>query len=360
MAGSTIGETFRVHTFGVSHTSDGVGAIIDGCPAGIPLSEEDIQPDLDRRRPGQSRLTTQRKESDEVTIQSGIFEGYTTGDPISLFIPNTDAKPGAYEPFKDLYRPSHADFTYDAKYGRRDYHGGARASARTTAAVTAAGAVAKLVVPGVSFTAYVESIYDIEAQIPEIVTREMVEANDVRCPDPEAAERMAQLITRLKKAGNSAGGIIEMRISGLPVGLGEPVFDKFYADMAKAIKSIPAVKAVEFGLGFAATRLLGSEHNDPFYMEGERVRTRTNNSGGTQGGITNGEDVILRAALKPTATIVHEQETVTTEGEATTVSGTGRHDVCVLPRAVPIFEAMAAIVVADHFLRNKTVRARSV
>jgi chorismate synthase len=188
----------------------------------------------------------------------------------------------------------------------------------------------------------------------------MVEANDVRCPDPEAAERMAQLITRLKKAGNSAGGIIEMRISGLPVGLGEPVFDKFDADMAKAIKSIPAVKAVEFGLGFAATRLLGSEHNDPFYMEGERVRTRTNNSGGTQGGITNGEDVILRAALKPTATIVHEQETVTTEGEATTVSGTGRHDVCVLPRAVPIFEAMAAIVVADHFLRNKTVRARSV
>ncbi len=356
MAGSSIGEVFRVQTYGVSHTSDGVGAIIDGCPAGLELSEADIQPDLDRRRPGQSRLTTQRNESDTVTIQSGVFEGRTTGDPISLFIPNTDAKPGAYEPFKDLYRPSHADYTYEAKYGIRDFHGGARASARTTAAATAAGAVAKLVVPDISFTAYVKSIFDIEADIPETVTREMVEANDVRCPDGEAASRMSDLIMRLRREGNSAGGIIEMCISGLPVGLGEPVFDKFDADLAKAIKSIPAVKAVEFGLGFAATRLLGSEHNDSFYMEGNRVRTRTNNSSGTQGGITNGEDIVLRAAIKPTATIVHEQETVTRTGETTTVSGTGRHDVCVLPRAVPIFEAMAAIVTADHFLRNRASR----
>ena len=356
MAGSSIGEIFRVQTYGVSHTSAGVGAIIDGCPAGISLSESDIQPDLDRRRPGQSRLTTQRNESDTVTIQSGVFEGRTTGDPVSLFIPNTDAKPGAYEPFKELYRPSHADYTYEAKYGIRDYHGGARASARTTAAVTAAGALARLVVPNVTFTAYVKSIFNIEADIHETVTREMVEANDVRCPDQEAAARMADLITSLRRKGDSAGGVIEMCISGLPVGLGEPVFDKFDADLAKAIKSIPAVKAVEFGLGFAATRLLGSEHNDPFYMESGRVRTRTNNSSGTQGGITNGEDVILRAAIKPTATIVHEQETVTRTGEATTVSGTGRHDVCVLPRAVPIFEAMAAIVTADHFLRDRSSR----
>jgi chorismate synthase len=322
----------------------------------MQLSEEVIQPDLDRRRPGQSRLTTQRKESDEVTIQSGVFEGFTTGDPISLFIPNEDAKPGAYDKFKDLYRPSHADLTYETKYGIRDHRGGGRASARTTAAVTAAGAVAKQVVPGVSFTAYVSSIYDIDATIPDKVTSEMVEANEVRCPDPEAAARMAALILRLKKAGDSAGGIIEMRIEGLPGGLGEPVFDKFDADLAKAIKSIPAVKAVEFGLGFAATRLLGSEHNDQFYMDGNRVRTKTNNSGGTLGGITNGEDVILRAAIKPTATIIHEQETVTTSGEATKVSGTGRHDVCVLPRAVPIFEAMAAIVTADHFLRHRASR----
>lgn len=358
MAGSTIGDVFRVHTFGESHTSNGVGAIVDGCPAGIQLSEVDIQPDLDRRRPGQNSLTTQRKESDTVTIQSGVFRGETTGAPISLFIPNNDAKPGAYDKFEDKYRPSHADFTYAEKYGVRDHHGGARASARATAAETAAGAIAKLVVPEVSFVAYVKSIYDIDAEIPDHVTQEMVEANDVRCPDPIAAHKMVELIRSIRKQGDSVGGIIEMVISGLPVGLGEPVFDKYDADLAKVIKGIPAVKAVEFGLGFAAVRLLGSQHNDPFYMNDGRVRTRTNNSGGTQGGITNGENVVLRAALKPTATIVYEQETVTTNGDPTTISGTGRHDVCVLPRAVPIFEARAAIITADHFLRNSSSRAR--
>lgn len=356
MAGSTIGELFRVTTFGESHTSAGVGAIVDGCPAGIVLSEEDIQPDLDRRRPGQSRLTTQRKESDEVVIQSGVFRGETTGAPISLFIPNTDAKPGAYDKFEETYRPSHADYTYEAKYGVRDHHGGARASARATAAETAAGAIAKLIVPQVSFTAYVKQIYDIVADIPDDVTHDLVESSEVRCPDPFATERMVALIDLIKRRRDSVGGIIEMRISNVPPGLGEPVFDKYDADLAKAIKGIPAVKAVEFGLGFAAVRLLGSQHNDPFYMEGDRVRTRTNNSGGVQGGITNGEDVVLRAAIKPTPTIAHEQETVTNTGESTTVSGTGRHDVCVLPRAVPIFEARAAIIIADHFLRNRSAR----
>ncbi len=286
-----------------------------------------------------------------------MFRGVTTGAPISLFIPSTDAKPGAYDKFEDCYRPSHADYTYEAKYGVRDHYGGARASARATAAETAAGAIAKLIVPEVSFMAYVKSIYDIEADIPDEVTSELIESNDVRCPDPEAASKMAELIVRLRKQGDSAGGVIEMRIRNLPAGLGEPVFDKFDADLAKAIKGIPAVKAIEFGLGFAAVKLLGSQHNDQFYMDGNIVRTRTNNSGGTQGGITNGEDVVLRAAIKPTATIAHEQETITNTGESTTISGTGRHDVCVLPRAVPIFEARAAIITADHYLRNRSARA---
>jgi chorismate synthase len=356
MAGSSIGEVFKVQTWGVSHTSDGVGAVIDGCPAGISLSVEDIQPDLDRRRPGQSHVTSQRRESDTVQIQSGVFEGTTTGDPVSLFIPNEDAKPGAYSHMQELYRPSHADYAYMAKYGIRDYRGGGRASARTTAAAVAAGAVAKRVVPNVSFTAYVSSIYDIDAEIPDIVTPEMVEANPVRCPDPDAAERMEALIMKLKRDGDSAGGIIEMRISGLPPGLGEPVFGKYSSDLAKAITSIPAVKGIEFGLGFAATRLLGSQHNDPYYMEGDRVRTRTNKSAGIQGGITIGEDVILRAPIKPTATIVREQETVTVDGDSVSFSGTGRHDACVLPRAVPIFEAMAAIITADHRLRHRSSR----
>lgn len=356
MAGSTIGEVFSVTTYGVSHTSQEVGAVVEGCPAGISLSEADIQPDLDRRRPGQNRLTTQRKETDTVIIRSGVYEGVTMGDPILLAIPNTDANPGAYDHLEDLFRPSHADYTYWAKYGRRDHNGGGRSSARVSAATTAAGGVAKLVVPGVSFVAYIKSVHEIEAEIPDIVTAEMVQANEVPCPDPSAASRMAEFILDLGRQRDSAGGVIEMRISGVEPGLGEPIYDKFEADLAKAVMGIPAVKGVEVGSGFGGTRMLGSQHNDPFYMDGDRIRTTTNNSGGIQGGITNGEDIILRAAVKPTATIPQEQQTVTRSGDATTFTAHGRHDPCVLLRATPIFEAVAAIITADHTLRNRTAR----
>jgi len=354
MAGSTIGEIFSVRTYGTSHTSDGVGAVIDGCPAGIELDQEAIQHDLNRRRPGQSKLTTQRKELDVVQIQSGVFEGVTMGDPINLFIPNMDARSGAYDHMKDLFRPGHADVTYDDKYGVRDHTGGARASARTTAAVVAAGAVAKLVVPDVRFTAYVKSVRDVEATIPDEVTQAMVESNIVRCPDLVAAAEMEDLINNVRKSGDSVGGIVELRISGQEPGLGEPVFDRFDADLARAMMAIPASKGVEFGLGFAAVSLFGSEHNDEIYMDGEQKRTRTNNAGGILGGITNGEDVVLRVAFKPTATISHLQTTITKSGETVEFSGTGRHDPCVLPRAVPIVEAMAAIVTADHTLRQRS------
>ena len=355
---SHFGELFRISTFGESH-GGGVGVIIDGCPPRLPLSEADIQTDLDRRRPGQSEIVTPRKEADRCRILSGVFRGETLGTPIAVLVPNEDARPEAYSEMETAFRPSHADYTYQAKYGVRNWQGGGRSSARETIGRVAAGAVAKRALatlhPGLEIVAYVRSIHTLEANVPDpgAVRFEQVEANIVRCPDPAMAEQMIMLIKRMRSDGDSVGGIIECIVRGVPPGLGEPVFDRLEADLAKAMLSLPATKGFEIGSGFASARLTGSEHNDPFEMREGRVRTTSNRSGGVQGGISNGEDVIFRVAFKPTATITRAQQTVTVSGENTELAARGRHDPCVLPRAVPMVEAMTALVLVDHALRQR-------
>jgi chorismate synthase len=353
--GSSFGTLFRISTWGESHGGS-VGVVIDGCPPGLPLSVEDIQCELDRRRPGQSDITTPRKEPDTVEILSGVNEGYTLGTPIAMNVRNKDARPSAYAEMKKAYRPSHADYTYDAKYGRRMAEGGGRSSARETIGRVAAGAIARKILKmaaGVEIVAYVESIEDIDMPADvESISREAVEATAVRCPDAATAGRMIERIKAVRSKGDSIGGVIGCLTTGLPAGLGEPVFDRLEADLAKAMLSIPATKGFEIGSGFGGTRMRGSQHNDLFENREGDIRTRTNRAGGVLGGISNGEDLYFRTAFKPTATILQEQETVTEDGEATTLMGKGRHDACVLPRAVPIVEAMVALVLVDHWMRH--------
>lgn len=355
---SSLGTLFRISTWGESH-GPGVGVVIDGCPPRIPLCVEDIQKELDRRRPGQSKIVTPRKEDDKAEILSGVLDGLTLGTPIGLFVRNTDQRPSAYTEMAQAYRPSHADYTYDAKYGIRAISGGGRSSARETIGRVAAGAIARKVLQqslsGYECLAYVKTIKDIEAVVPPSaeLTSERIESNIVRTCDPEAAERMISLIEKVRSEGNSVGGVVECVVRGVPLGLGEPVFDKLEADLAKAMLSLPATKGFEIGSGFAGTFMTGLEHNDEFYMDGANVRTRSNRSGGIQGGISNGEEIVFRVAFKPTATVLREQKTVTNTGEDTTLSARGRHDACVLPRAVPMVEAMVHLVLADHFLRQR-------
>ena len=355
--GNTFGKIFQISTWGESH-GPAVGVTIDGCPAGVSIDEEAIQVELDRRRPGQSDITTPRSEDDRLEVLSGVFEGVSTGAPILLMVRNKDARPQAYDHLKDVYRPSHADYTYQAKYGHRDHRGGGRSSARETIGRVAAGAIARRILAdsaGVELVAYVRRIHDIEAEIDAAsVARDAVESNAVRCPDSDAAEKMIERIKELRKEGDSAGGLVELVGRGLPVGLGEPVFDRLEADLAKAMLSLPATKGFEVGSGFDGTRLTGSAHNDAFYKDDDEVRTRSNTSGGVQGGISNGEDLVCRIAFKPTATINKEQETVSTSGEETVLKARGRHDPCVLPRAVPIVEAMAALVLVDHWFLDRS------
>jgi len=361
MGGNTFGQLFRVSTWGESHGA-AIGAVVDGCPPCLPLSEADIQPDLDRRRPGQSRLVSQRKESDTVRILSGVFEGKTLGTPISLLIPNEDMRPGDYREMQEKYRPSHADYTYEAKYGVRDWRGGGRTSARETAGRVAAGAIARKLLAerhGVEIVAWVGKVGRIVAECDvEKVTRAEVDRTPIRCPDLVVAERMIAAVEAARKEGNSLGGAVVCAVRGCPPGWGEPVFDRLEADLARAAMSLPASKGFEIGSGFAGTDLTGLEHNDEFYMDGDRVRTRTNRSGGVQGGISNGETIYFRVAFKPTATILRSQQTVSAGREETTIEGRGRHDPCVLPRAVPMVEAMAALVLADHALRQDAVKPR--
>lgn len=356
---NTFGHLFRITTWGESH-GGGVGVVIDGCPARLELTESDIQPDLDRRRPGQSKIVTPRQESDTVEILSGTFEGLTLGTPISMWVRNKDARPAAYDEMTTKFRPSHADYTYQAKYGIRNWQGGGRTSARETIGRVAAGAVAKKILKqrfGVEVLAYVKQTQKIVASVdPEKVKLKQIEANIVRCPDEVAAAKMIRLIEKTRKAGDSVGGIIEGVARGVPVGWGEPVFDRLEADLAKGMLSLPASKAFEIGSGFEGTKLTGREHNDAFRMKGGKVRTTTNRSGGVQGGISNGETIFFRVAFKPTATVMHAQDTVTSDFKNTTLKGRGRHDPCVLPRAVPMVESMTALVLVDHALRHHAQR----
>ena len=357
MPGNSFGELFRITTFGESHGA-AIGVIIDGCPPGLALSEKDIQPDLDRRKPGQSKITTQRKEEDAIHILSGVFNGKTTGTPIMLIAYNKDANPKDYEKIKDLYRPSHADYTYDLKYGIRDWRGSGRASARETLARVAAGAIAKKYLKekcGVEFLSHVVQIGTIRAEIDmQRVNAKAIDSSLVRCPDKSASDKMLKLIEEVRKEGDSVGGIIRGLIRNVPQGLGEPVFDKLPADIGKAMLSINAVKGFDFGSGFGGSIMRGSDHNDEFKLDSKKkITTKTNNSGGTLGGISTGEDIYFRVAFKPVASIAHEQNTVTRSGKATKLSVEGRHDPCVLPRAVPIVDAMAALVLMDHYLRNR-------
>ena len=354
--GNTFGHLFRITTFGESH-GGGVGVIIDGCPPRLSLDISEIQQELDRRRPGQSKITTPRKESDTCEILSGVFEGHTLGTPIMIIVKNKDTRPQDYDEMAKKYRPSHADATYDAKYGIRNWQGGGRSSARETIGRVAAGAIAKKIlkqVANVEIIGYVKRIKDLEAAIdPATVTLEQVESNIVRCPNPDSAKQMIQLIEDIRDQGDSIGGVVECVVRNAPTGLGSPVFDKLEADLAKAVMSLPASKGFEIGSGFAGTLLTGSQHNDEFYIDDTgAVRTLSNRSGGVQGGISNGELIILRVAFKPTATIRKEQKTVTREGSETTLAAKGRHDPCVLPRAVPMVEAMVALVLCDHLLRH--------
>lgn len=355
--GNTFGHLFRITTFGESH-GGGVGVVIDGCPPRLEISAEEIQVELDRRRPGQSKITTPRKEADTCEIISGVFEGKTLGTPIAIMVRNKDTRPQDYNEMQQTYRPSHADATYDAKYGIRNWQGGGRSSARETIGRVAAGAIAKKIlklVAGIEIVGYVKRIQDLEGVVdPNTVTLEQVESNIVRCPDAECAERMIERIEQIGRSGDSLGGVVECVARHVPPGLGEPVFDKLEADLAKGVMSLPASKGFEIGSGFAGTLLTGSEHNDEFYLdETGAVRTVTNRSGGIQGGISNGETIILRVAFKPTATIRKEQRTVTSAGLETILAAKGRHDPCVLPRAVPMVEAMVALVLCDHMLRHQ-------
>ena len=357
--GNAFGQLFRVTTFGESH-GGGVGVVIDGCPPNIDISDAEIQRDLDRRRPGQSKITTQRKEEDRCEILSGIFAGKTLGTSIAVLVRNKDARPEDYAQIKRAFRPSHADFTYEAKYGIRNWQGGGRASARETIGRVAAGAVAKKILSILysefEIVAYVAQIHEVIAKVNRsVVKMKDVDRNVVCCPDSTAAKRMKALIEQIRAEGDSVGGVIECVVRGVPPGLGEPVFDKLEADLAKAMLSLPATKGFEIGSGFAAARMRGSEHNDPFEMRGGKIRTATNNSGGVQGGISNGEEIYFRVGFKPTATIAREQKTVTASHKETRLGARGRHDPCVLPRAVPIVEAMAAIVLCDHALRQRAI-----
>jgi chorismate synthase len=361
--GNTFGRVFRVTTWGESH-GGATGAVVDGCPPRLPLAETDIQPDLDRRAPGQSAIVTQRKETDTVRILSGVFDGRTLGTPISLLIPNEDQRSGDYREVQEKYRPSHADYTYEAKYGVRDWRGGGRTSARETAARVAAGAIARKLLAeqwGVIVVAWVSKVGALHLDCDvEKVTREQVDATPIRCPDLAVAEQMIAAVEAVRKDGDSLGGVVTCAVRGCPPGWGEPVFDRLEADLAKAVMSLPASKGFEIGTGFAGTDLRGSEHNDAFYMDHGRVRTRTNRSGGVQGGITNGETIYFRVAFKPTATIMREQDTVSVAGADTTIKGRGRHDPCVLPRAVPMVEAMTTLVLADHALMQQVVSRRNL
>ena len=355
--GNTFGHLFRLTTWGESH-GDAVGVVVDGCPPRLPLEESDVQRELDRRRPGQSAISTQRREGDRAEILSGVFDGLTLGTPILIGVWNQDARSKDYEAMRNLYRPSHADYTYQAKYGIRNWKGGGRASARETIGRVAAGAIAKKVLGaehGVEIVGYVKRVSDLAAEVDsDAVTQEDVESNVVRCPDQDMAVRMEERIKEARKDGDSLGGVVEAVARNVPPGLGDPVFDKLEADLAKGMLSLPACKGFEVGSGFGGVTMTGSSHNDPFYNEAGRIRTRTNNSGGIQGGISNGENIVIRAAFKPTATIMRPQETVDVEGNPTIMRGRGRHDPCVLPRAVPIVEAMMALVLADHALRQRS------
>tara|TARA_Y100001970_G_C14239619_1_gene864075 strand:- start:2895 stop:3974 length:1080 start_codon:yes stop_codon:yes gene_type:complete len=357
--GDSLGQLFRITTWGESH-GGGVGVVIDGCPSGLKLSVEEIQFELDRRRPGQSKITTQRKESDKAKILSGVFEGYTTGTAISIMVDNEDARPNAYEHLKDLYRPSHADYTYEKKFGIRDWKGGGRSSARETIARVAAGAIAKKLLicwGNIQTLAWVEQIHEIKSNIDkDNINLDLIESSDVRCPDKKASEAMVKRILEVRKSGDSVGGIIHAIVRNVPAGLGEPVFDKLTADLAKALMSLPATRGIEFGLGFNSSNLKGSEHNDAFIKKNGRIRTDTNHSAGIQGGISNGEDIDLRVSFKPTATINFEQDTLNKKGENVKLRAKGRHDPCVLPRAVPMVEAMINLVLVDHYLRNHKSR----
>lgn len=355
MAGSSFGRVFVVTTAGESHGPGNV-VIIDGCPPGIPLSVEDLEVDLARRRPGQSHITSQRDEADVPEILSGVFEGKTTGTPIAILVRNKDQRSRDYSAIKDKYRPGHADYSYDAKFGVRDYRGGGRASARETVARVAAGAVAKKLLAeelGGSVLAYVVQVGDVEATIedPTAVTLADVEANVVRCPDAEAAAKMETLIELVRKDRDSIGGVAEIVATGLPAGLGEPVFDKLKADIGKALFSLPAVLGVEYGSGFSCARMRGSENNDLFSSKDGRIITESNRHGGMLGGISTGMPIVLRAAVKPTSSLPREQKTVTKDAEPTTIVTKGRHDPCLLPRFIPMAEAMVALVLADHYLR---------
>lgn len=354
--GSTYGKIFKISTFGESH-GVGIGVVVEGCPAGVDFDTDFIQSELTRRKPGQSRITTQRKEADEFEVLSGVFEGKTTGTPIALIIRNEDQRSKDYSHIAAQFRPSHADYTYQAKYGVRDYRGGGRSSARETAARVAAGALAKLLLAnfGVNIQAYVSQVGGMKLDKPytELDLTE-TENNAVRCPDPEMAARMFTYIDDVRKKGDSVGGVVNCVVKGTPAGWGEPVFDKLHAELGKAMLSINAVKGFEYGSGFDGVAMLGSEHNDAFYIDEKGdVHTRTNHSGGIQGGISNGEDIYFRVAFKPVATIMQDQESVDEKGDIAIVQGKGRHDPCVVPRAVPIVEAMAALVLADFYLRNK-------
>ena len=354
---SFFGRCFQIATWGESH-GGGVGVVVDGCPPRIPLSEEQIQRELDRRRPGQSEIVTPRDEADQCEILSGVFEGQTLGSPVAVLVRNKDARPEAYEEMATKYRPSHADYTYDAKYGIRNWQGGGRASARETIGRVAAAAIARQVlntlVPGIEILAWVSTIRDLQTEVdPEAVTSGQIEGNIVRTGDPAKVDEMIDLIKEARAEGNSLGGTIEAVVRGCPPGLGAPVFDKLEAELAKAMMSLPATKGFEIGSGFGGTLLTGKEHNDHFYMDHGRVRTHTNRSGGIQGGISNGEPIVFRVAFKPTATIMTEQPTVSDTGLDTELKGRGRHDPCVLPRAVPMVEAMTNLVLCDHLLRQR-------
>jgi len=354
--GNIFGQSFKITTWGESH-GDAVGVIIDGCPPGLEISIEEIQNELDRRKPGQSEISTQRKEGDRAEITSGVFEGQTLGTPISIIVWNTDAKGKDYEHMKDVFRPSHADYSYQAKYGIRNWKGGGRASARETIGRVAAGAIAQKLLKQMFNTdirAYVSRIHNISSEeITHEITTEEIESNIVRCPDPIATDRMIDAIKSARKNGDSLGGIVNAVIYRAPVGLGEPVFDKLEADLAKGILSIPACRGFEVGSGFDGTYMTGSEHNDQFFIENGNIRTSTNHSGGIQGGISNGENIIISAAFKPTATIMKTQNTVDVFGNQVELQGRGRHDPCVLPRAVPIVESMVSLVLLDHALRHR-------
>ena len=352
---NSYGTLFKITTFGESH-GPAIGVILDGCPAGLEIDEAFIQAELDRRKPGQSRITTQRKEDDAFKILSGVFEGKSTGTPIAMVIENQDQRSKDYTHIAETFRPSHADYTYEAKYGNRDYRGGGRSSARETAARVASGAIAKLLLKksGIIIHAFVSQVGELRAPHYKELDLSKTEDNIVRCPDAATAEKMIALIDKVRLERDTIGGVVTAVIKNVPPGLGEPVFDKLHAELGKAMLSINAVKGFEYGSGFEGIKQRGSQHNDEFYNDGGKIRTRTNFSGGIQGGISNGEDIYLNVAFKPVATIMQDQASVDKAGNETTVSGKGRHDPCVVPRAVPIVEAMAALVIADFMLRSRT------